>query len=179
MENKKTFLVVDFEFTCWRGRAPKGMSQEILDIGIVEMDLEKKIIKNKTRILVKPQNSKVSSFCTRLTSITQEDVDKSGIILSEAIDKLESVYNLKNTPWGSWGRFDKTQISKECKQKGIEFPLSSDYTDLQKHFSKSIKDKRIYSVENALEKIGLKFEGTPHRADYDSYNTALIYIQTI
>lgn len=179
MKSENSFLVIDLEFTCWRGRAPKGMMQEILDVGIVEIDLEKKVIKNKTRILVKPQKSKVSNFCTKLTSITQEEIDTSGIILYDAIQKLESIYDLKNIPWGSWGSFDKTQISKECKHKGIEFPFSKDYTDLQKNFSKFINDKRIYSVENALEKIGLKFEGIPHRADSDSYNTAIIHIKTI
>ena len=174
------FLVIDFEFTCWRGRPPKGMSQEILDIGISEVDIIKKKVIKTNRILVKPQNSNVSKFCTKLTSITQEQVDEFGITLIEAIEKMESMYDLINTPWGSWGSFDKAQILNECKAKSLNFPFSEEYKDLQKHFSKFIKSSnRIYSVENALKKLKLEFEGEPHRADCDAFNTAIIYTHTI
>ena len=177
---KNQFLVIDFEFTCWRGRPPKGMCQEILDIGISEVDITKKEVVKTRRILVKPEKSSVSKFCTKLTSITQDEVNELGVPLNEAIEKIESMYDLKNTPWGSWGRFDKTQMLKECKSKSLIFPFSEEYKDLQKHFSKFTKSsKRIYSVENALKKLELEFEGEPHRADCDAFNTAIIYTHTI
>ena len=37
-------LIVDLEATCWRGRPPKGMRQEIIEIGIVALDLNTKEI---------------------------------------------------------------------------------------------------------------------------------------
>tara|TARA_B100000963_G_scaffold359405_1_gene386674 strand:- start:1417 stop:1956 length:540 start_codon:yes stop_codon:yes gene_type:complete len=177
---QNTFLVIDFEFTCWRGRPPRGMFQEILDIGISEVDTLKKEVVKTHRIIVKPENSSVSKFCTELTSITQKEVDDNGVTLSEAISKINNLYDLKNIKWGSWGKFDRTQMIKECKKKNIEFPFSADYKDLQKHFSKFIKNtRRLYGVENALKKIELEFKGNPHRADCDAFNTAIIYINTI
>ncbi len=177
---KNQFLVIDFEFTCWRGRPPRGMRQEILDIGISEVDTVKREVVKTHRILVKPSNSSVSKFCTKLTSITQEEIDELGVPLNEAIEKIKLIYDLENTPWGSWGRFDKTQMLKECKYKSLNFPFSEEYKDLQKHFSKFTKNsKRVYSVENALKKLDLEFEGEPHRADCDAFNTAIIYTYTI
>lgn len=173
--NRERVLVVDFEFTCWRGRPPKGMMQEILEIGLVEVDLVNEKILNKDSIIIKPEMSVVSKFCTKLTSITNEQVKESGITLSDAFSVLEKKYNLSDRCWGSWGKFDKTHLSRECKFKKIEFPFSEDYVDIQKVFSKKKKDKsRLYSVENALKDLGIPFEGTPHRADADAYNTAII-----
>ena len=172
---KESFLVVDFEFTCWRGRPPKGMSQEILDIGLVEIDLLNKKIIKKDRFLIKPENSSISNFCTKLTSITSEEVENFGISLSEAFYVLEKKYKMSEKSWGSWGAFDKTHLTKECKLKGIDFPFSKNYTNIQKCFSKTKKDKsRLYSVENALKDLDIEFKGTPHRADVDAYNTAII-----
>jgi inhibitor of KinA sporulation pathway (predicted exonuclease) len=176
MEREK-ILVIDFEFTCWRGRPPKGMSQEILEIGLAEVDLVNGKILNRDSIIIKPESSVVSKFCTKLTTITNEQVEKSGIILSDAFNLLNKKYDLQNICWGSWGKFDKTHLSKECKSKNIDFPFSKDYVDIQKHFSKTKKDKsRLYSVENALKELGTEFKGTPHRADVDAYNTAIIYL---
>jgi len=173
--SENSFLVVDFEFTCWRGRPPKGMTQEILDIGLVEIDLINKKITKKDRILIKPENSNISNFCTKLTSITSEEVESVGIGLGEAFSILEKKYKLTKKGWGSWGDFDKKHLVKECKLKGIDFPFNKNYTNIQKCFSKTKKDKsRLYSVENALKDLDIEFQGTPHRADVDAYNTAII-----
>jgi hypothetical protein len=50
-----------------------------------------KISKNEG-ILVKPQYSKVSPFCTELTSITQNMLDNEDIMLEEALDILRAEY---------------------------------------------------------------------------------------
>jgi inhibitor of KinA sporulation pathway (predicted exonuclease) len=172
---KGGFLIVDFEFTCWRGRPPKGMTQEILEIGLVEIDLTSEKIIKKDSFLIKPENSNISNFCTKLTSITVEDVESFGISLNEAFSILEENYRLSEKCWGSWGSFDKTHLSKECKLKGIDFPFSKNYINVQKSFSKEKKNKnRLYSVENALKDLGIEFEGIPHRAEDDAYNTAII-----
>jgi len=172
---REVILVIDFEFTCWRGRPPKGMVQEILEIGLAEVDLVNGKITNIDSIIIKPESSVVSKFCTKLTTITNEQVEKSGISLSDAFKFLSEKYDLQNICWGSWGKFDKTHLSRECKMKNIDFPFSEDYVDIQKCFSKTKKNKsRLYSVENALKELGIEFEGIPHRADVDAYNTAVI-----
>jgi inhibitor of KinA sporulation pathway (predicted exonuclease) len=169
-------LIVDLEFTCWMGRPPKGMEQEIVEIGVIEVDSKNKI-KKKRRILVKPEKSNISSFCTKLTSITQKDVDENGISLDDACKILMNEYDSKNCFWGSWGSYDKTHFSRECRKKKIKYPFSRNHVDIQKHFSiLQGNGKRSYGVEKALKKIGLEFQGKPHTAKDDAYNTGVIYL---
>lgn len=180
MKLKEGFLyVVDFEFTCWRGRPPKDMMQEILEIGIIQVNLEGKKITNKDRFLIKPEKSNISKFCTQLTSITKGEVLEKGMTLKDAFLEISNKYNLKNSFWGSWGIYDNKHLINECEIKQIDFPFSDNHIDLQKYFSDFNNKKRLYSVENALELLSLKFEGRPHQAYYDAYNTALIYLSIL
>jgi inhibitor of KinA sporulation pathway (predicted exonuclease) len=177
---KSDFLfVIDFEFTCWRGRPPKGMVQEILEIGIVEIDLKKQKIIKKDKYLIKPEFSNISKFCTNLTGITKEDIGNKGVLLFKAFELINGKYDLKNNYWGSWGDYDKKHLIKECEFKNISFPFSSKYINLQKEFSEYHSKSRMYSVENALKLINLEFEGKVHDAYCDAYNTAKIYLSII
>lgn len=179
LNSLEKILVLDLEFTCWMGRPPKGMQQEIVEIGIVEVDIKRdKIIKTQ-RILVKPENSEISKFCTELTGIKQSDVENEGIELRAANDILINDYNSKNSIWSSWGSYDKKHYIKECSLKKIDYPFSIDYIDLQKKYSEHLETKRLYGVENALFDLNLKFEGKPHSALDDAYNTARILLNMI
>ena len=177
---KSDFLfVVDFEFTCWRGRPPKNMVQEILEIGIVEIDLKKQKITKKDSYLIKPEFYNISKFCTQLTGITQKDVDNKGINIIQAFNLIDSKYDLKDNYWGSWGDYDKRHLIKECEIKNMSFPFSNKYINLQKEFSEYQSKNRMYSVENALKLMNLDFEGQIHSAYYDAYNTAKVYLTII
>jgi len=61
-------IVVDVESTCWKGKPSEGQINEIIEVGLG--------IINKQSYIVKPKLSIISNFCTELTSITQEMVDK-------------------------------------------------------------------------------------------------------
>lgn len=173
---KENLIVIDLEFTCWMGRPPKGQRVEIIEIGIAEVDcILKKIIKTDS-ILIKPK-SNISKFCTKITSITNDKVNKNGISLKEAFCFIETEYNIKSKPWCSWGKWDKVQIHRDCKRNNVYYPFSKKYVNLQNKFSKRIKEKRLYSVKNALEKIGLSFVGTQHNAKDDALNTARIFLK--
>src|SRR6478672_4391651 len=94
------------------------MSMEIIEIGICLLTRDNPEnawkIKTTESIIVKPRTSKVSQFCTSLTTLTQADVDK-GISLFDACRHLEGEYDSPHIPWCSWGDFDREQFKKECK----------------------------------------------------------------
>ncbi|MEL7234583.1 MAG: exonuclease domain-containing protein, partial [Chloroflexota bacterium] len=70
-------IVIDMEATCWRSnRRPPDQVSEIIEIGVCVLDLDTLEPDRKMSILVKPTLSTVSEFCTRLTSLTQAQVDK-------------------------------------------------------------------------------------------------------
>lgn len=77
-------LVVDIEATCWDGPNPAGMENDIIEVGICLLDIHTGEITNNRGIIVKPERSVVSPFCTQLTTITPEMVDEEGISFKEA-----------------------------------------------------------------------------------------------
>lgn len=159
------------------GRPPKGMSQEIIEIGACVLDTQKGLHKRDS-IIVKPKSSTISKFCNKLTSLTQNDVDM-GIDLKDAINILKKNFDSKNLFWCSWGIFDKRHMAKEAAIRQIDYPFSDNYVDLQKLFQNLMGDKEQMSVQGALSRFGKNFAGKQHRAMYDSYNTMRILDECI
>ncbi|MFW5667426.1 MAG: exonuclease domain-containing protein, partial [Coleofasciculus sp.] len=69
-------LVIDVEATCWQGKPPPGQESEIIEIGVCLLDCHSHYAVKTESILVKPERSTVSEFCTELTTLTQEQVDQ-------------------------------------------------------------------------------------------------------
>lgn len=179
MANRKKkmdkLVVIDLEATCYEEGFPRGEQQEIIEIGVCLLDLKTLKVENPQGLIVRPTMSRVSPFCTQLTTLTQEFVDK-GMTLPEAMAILEKDYEIDKRTWGSWGDFDRKLMLKDCAAKGIQFP-----GETRTH----INIKNIVSVELGLDKelgmdagcelYGLKLEGTHHRGIDDAKNIAKIY----
>ena len=102
-------LVVDIEATCWETKPPRGQESEIIEIGICVLDVRLRKRVEKRSILVKPEHSKVSPFCTKLTTLTQEEVD-TGISFQEACRILKKEYGSKKRVWASYGDYDRRKF---------------------------------------------------------------------
>jgi len=170
-----TINCVDIESTCWRSNPeqPKNEISEIIEIGITEIDTKNiKVLRTKS-IIVKPQSSKISKFCTELTTLTQEQVDQ-GISLSQACDELKLRFKSDKRPWMSWGDYDRRQFSKNCRDYDVSYPFSSSHTDIHSMFT------LLYgvelSMEDALKYLNLPLIGTQHRGDSDSLNISNILL---
>ena len=92
-------LVIDLEATCWRGNPPEGMYNEIIEFGIAVVDFKTKELLESESIIVKPQFSEISGFCTELTTITQEFIDEEGIYFSDACEILRTKYKSERRLW--------------------------------------------------------------------------------
>lgn len=73
-------IIIDVESTCWEGANPVGMESDIIEIGVCLLDIQTGEITDNRGILIKPERSTISSFCTALTTITPEMVVKDGKI---------------------------------------------------------------------------------------------------
>ena len=67
-------IVVDVEATCWESGPPPGQESEIIEIGVCVLDLQTGQRVTQASILVRPERSEVSPFCTQLTSLTPRQV---------------------------------------------------------------------------------------------------------
>ena len=164
-------IVVDIESTCWE--EPTDNINEIIEIGITPVDTKTGDILDVRSILVKPEHSKVSEFCTKLTTLTQEDVD-SGISFKEACDILINEYNSKKYMWASYGHYDKKQFEEQCKRENIEYPFPKAHINVKLLFAFRYSLKRQVGMERALKLLGIPLIGTHHRGGDDSRNIARI-----
>ena len=95
-------LIVDVESTCWEGEPPEGEESEIIEIGLCPVERNSLSRIDKHSILVKPERSSISPFCTELTTLVPEMFAEAGTLA----DACKT-----NTGSGSWRTFLANQSS--------------------------------------------------------------------
>lgn len=169
-------IVIDLEATCWDGEIPAGEESEIIEIGVCVLSRDNPRneweIGSAEGMIVKPVKSKISPFCTELTTLTQADVDK-GMTLFEACRRLENVYDSRHKGFASWGDYDRKMLEKCCKNV-VRYPFGDTHWNMKNLYSLLRKFNKEYGMAEALKIEGLKLEGTHHRGVDDAVNTARI-----
>src|SRR5438874_1629983 len=97
-----SILIIDVESTCWEGAAPPNEESEIIEIGYFVLETGSLERTGSGSIIVRPDRSTVSEFCTKLTTLTQEQVD-GGTGFSEACSKLKNELDSASLTWASYG----------------------------------------------------------------------------
>lgn len=174
MKTTDKIIIIDLEATCWNGAVPVGQVNEIIEIGICELDIETGKISKNHGILVKPTKSQVSTFCTELTTITQDLLDKNGISFPEAIEKLQDEYQADLYTWASYGAYDLNMLKKQCQLRGIKYPMGSHHINVKEWFSEVKGLHKKVGMNGALEILNIPLEGTHHRGIDDAKNIAKI-----
>lgn len=173
-------LVIDVESTCWEPPDYQGAKEisEVIEIGIAVVNTELLTIVQNSSILVRPQRSKVSAFCTKLTTLTQSQVDK-GITFQDAIKVLKDNYHAADRTFVSWGDYDRKMFERNCRDYDVKYPFGPRHMNLKNTFTILHGLEREPGMDNALEHLGLKLEGTHHRGIDDSKNIAKILLNTL
>ena len=125
-------------------------------------------------ILVRPQKSEVSSFCTSLTTITQKMLDENGVSFEQACTIIRNNYQGYHYTWASYGQYDLNMMKKECKAKSVSYPLSADHINVKELFIKQAKLKKSVGMKQALDILSIPLEGTHHRGIDDAKNITKI-----
>jgi inhibitor of KinA sporulation pathway (predicted exonuclease) len=168
-------LVIDIEATCWETekQKPSGEESEIIEIGLALYNVKTGEVEKSESIIIKPKRSKVSDFCTKLTTLTQDIVDK-GTSFPAACEKLMKEYNTKNITCASFGDYDRLMFIRECKNYALSYPLSKSHMNIKNIFALQHKLDREISMPAALDKIKETLDGTHHRGVDDAVNIAKI-----
>lgn len=164
-------LVVDVEATCWDETDTSGQFSEIIEIGLVMLNRSTLEITNKRSILVKPEYSEVSPFCTNLTTITQDMVDQ-GILFAEACEVLRKEYRSHKRMWASWGDYDRKMFESMSKLHDVKYPFGSRHINLKTMYGLMMNMDRDPGMPQALDNEGIKLTGTHHRGHDDAENIA-------
>ena len=170
-KNLDQILVIDIEATCWETSPPPGEENEIIEIGICPVDIASGERLSKESILVKPERSQVSEFCTNLTTLTQAEVDR-GTSFAKACGILKSKYLSHQRVWASYGNYDRRQFERQCQSRQISYPFNPRHINLKTLFAIMYNLPREVGMAKALEIMQLPMEGTHHRGVDDAWNIA-------
>ena len=180
-------LIIDFEATCHEENPP-GFLYEIIEFPIILIDVANRKIVDIFHEKVKPKiNAELSKFCTELTGITQEQVERADPFVN-VFERaqvwmanhglFEPGVNFLVVTDGPWdiARF----LIQQCMIDYICIPLwASRWVNLRKTFTNYYKLKyypKLPDITQMLDALGLKFEGRLHCGLDDAKNCATIML---
>jgi inhibitor of KinA sporulation pathway (predicted exonuclease) len=167
-------IIVDVEATCWDGANPEGMENDIIEIGICLLDIQTGEVSDNQGILVKPERSEISKFCTELTTITSTMIESEGISFKEACYILKNQYLSQSRPWASFGAYDMKQFQRQCAAMNIGYPFGPSHINVKTLFALKKKLEHEQGMAGALALLDIPLEGTHHRGVDDANNIAKI-----
>ena len=170
--DQTTALYLDLEWTCWDSLPPLGMQSEIIEIGLVEMNLGTLDIIQEGTYFVRPRRWEISLKCANLTGITADDIRRAPP-LSEVLGVLTKKFEPQKKPCCTWGD-DVSMIAKTCQGLGLISPFRRPI-DLAKVFHGAFATKEQKSLGAAIKMLDLEFDGVPHGALSDARNTARVH----
>jgi inhibitor of KinA sporulation pathway (predicted exonuclease) len=166
-------LVIDLEATCWQGDPPQGQDSDIIEIGVCILEVATGRRLEKASIVVRPERSTVSEYCTTLTTLTQEEVDQ-GISFREACILLQNRYSSKERLWASFGDYDRWMFERECQTHGVEYPFGQGHINVKSLFAVVENLDRELPLNGVMDRLGFPLEGHHHRGEDDAWNIARI-----
>lgn len=171
--------VIDVESTCWDNGVPAGQESEIIEIGISTIRTSDLWIDHATHVMVRPEYSSVSTFCTNLTGITREYVDRKGLLLDNAVAWMWRTFDTKSRIWASYGDYDRSQFQRDCKKKQVEYPFGSRHINVKTLFAIVYNLESEVGMDKALEIAGMDLRGRHHSGKDDAENIARILVHLI
>lgn len=164
-------LVIDIESTCWQGYPPPGQSSEIIEVGLCPVEVRKLERLEKRSLLIKPVRSRISEFCTKLTTLSDEHFQTAGT-LADAVGILKKEYRSPDRLWASWGDYDRRQFERVCKEQTVPYPFGVSHLNIKTLFAVVHGDAGEMGLDEACARSGLPMEGTHHRGHDDAWNIA-------
>jgi inhibitor of KinA sporulation pathway (predicted exonuclease) len=166
-------LVIDVEATCWEADPPAGQVSEIIEIGLCVLDVASGARETPRAIMVRPERSTVSEYCTQLTTITPEMV-ATGIGFAAACQLLQEEYRSRQRTWASYGDYDRLQFIKQCEEVGISYPFGRSHINVKNLLALQLGLKKEVGLQRGMHLLGLAPEGTLHRGVDDAWNIAAV-----
>jgi len=174
-KHRKHYVFIDLEATCAESNGIPNKERETIEIGAVLFDAEEKLVSQFQSYIRPVRHEKLHSFCTKLTGITQEQVDQAALFSEVYFRLLTWLKKFDDALIFTWGSFDQKQLQLDCKFHGVTFSREHDFADFKKLFYKSIILPQRTGLEKTLNQMGLVFEGKPHSALSDAANTARLF----
>ncbi|EDO36954.1 predicted protein, partial [Nematostella vectensis] len=191
-------VVIDFESTCWKEKR-RNSAPEIIEFPAVVVSTSTGEIVSEFRQFVSPtEHSRLSEFCTKLTGITQDQVD-AGIpigaclvLFSRWLKELQQLKGIRfmsditrpngrpidQAKWAmsvTWSDWDiGICLKNEClRKRHLVPPELRSWIDLKATYKK-FYSRKPDGLAGALKDLGIRFDGREHSGLDDARNTAAL-----
>jgi inhibitor of KinA sporulation pathway (predicted exonuclease) len=172
------YLIVDLEATCSNDGAVPRHEMEIIEIGAVIESSRTLEIESEFQAFVRPiRHPQLTAFCSELTRIVQHDVSDAPLFPQALAAMQQWMSDFADSLFCSWGDYDRKQFLQDCEYHGIAYPFRSGHLNLKAEFSRTLNLRKRLGIGEALRRLGLRFEGSPHRGLDDARNIARIVRQ--
>ena len=183
MNKQQKYLALDLELNnAQDGSTP---NPSIIQVGISIGSLEQNQNEWLTKKWYVKVNEPIYPFITGLTGITNDDIKQFGVShydIGRELSNLIKEHECFTNPV-TWGGGDSTELKEEFKKYGVEFPhFGRRWIDVKTWYvlhMLSKGKKPAGGLSSAMNEMGLKFDGVPHRADVDAKNTLALFFQFI
>lgn len=187
----KTLAVLDFEATCEQRGSASGSwdiaQQEIIEVPIALIDIESRAVVARFNSLVRPtRQPTLTSFCTTLTSITQEEVEGQPSI-TEVMPQASSwlraagvtADNTLAVTCGDWDLLTMwpKQVSLAPTLKTPE--VFKRWCNLKVVFKEVTGHRKATGMMGMLRHLGIAHVGRHHRGEDDVTNIAAIVVELL
>lgn len=172
-ETYDNFLIVDLEASCCNDNQFPTTEMEIIEVGAVMVEAQSLTKIDEFCTFIKPiRHPQLTSFCTELTSINQQDVDTAPLF-KDAVNQFKQwLYQYENYLFCSWGDYDKAQLEQDCRLHKEPYPIPAPHLNIKKAFSASQGINKRQGMAQALNLAGIPLEGRHHRGIDDARNMA-------
>ncbi|MDQ3142041.1 MAG: exonuclease domain-containing protein [Bacteroidota bacterium] len=171
------YIIFDLEATCWKNSFSNG-AQEIIEIGACKLNGFGEVA-SKFSSFVRPQkNPSLSLYCRNLTNITQEQIDKAPSF-SNALHSFLDWMDMDGNDYClcSWGAKDYKFFESDCEAFSLSMDWLQHFVDLKSQYIDFKLNGRKLGLDKALEKEGIEFEGSRHRALSDALNLSKLFVR--
>lgn len=168
------YIIFDLEATCKEN--DRSFKNEIIEIGAVKVNEKLEVVDVFDKFIKPRLNPTLTNFCKELTTITQDDVNNADSF-STVIEEFKQWIGVDQKDYllCSWGFYDKSQLSKDCKLHGLDDSWVYKHISLKHQFA-DIKNTRPCGMEKALKMLKLPLDGTHHRGIDDAKNISKIFM---
>ena len=168
----ETIVLYDTEYTTWEGAQERKWSgpnefKELVQIGAIHFNTKTLKETDSLLLYLRPvKNPILSDYFTKLTHITQEDIETRGTTFGDAVDTFARW--IGKTPCYAYGR-DKEVFDIDYVLYGMENPLSNtQFFDIREIFKSAGIDTKKFMSSTIIEAFG---KANPSRG-HDALNDA-------
>ena len=171
------YIILDLEATCWQGNI-MDRNQEIIELAAYRVNGYRDWLDHFQSYVRPVEHPRLSAYCTDLTGITQDQVSKARSF-EQVFHQFEDWFLREDGPHliCTWGSKDLQLIMDECIRHDVDAGFLPGWINLKSQYAHIHGFRKEPGLLKALEQSEILFEGSPHSALDDAFNTTKLFLR--